>query len=175
MSINLKLYFHKKENRRLCQIENLISDYPINTKINPSYIATTDNYVYKNNRYYCECFYFLYTDNDGIGCFHLFPNSSNMGYHKYDCEKVYILYDYSSYLNNEMKPEHVYFSQHGGTQGEWVKWSKCDTSYIDDKLTLHVYIARGSHACYPKPKITVRIFCFGNDNTIKNENSYYRA
>lgn len=180
-NINLKLYFHKKEKRHLCRLENLLSDMPINLNINPCYIATTDNYIYKNTRYYCECFYFLYTDNDGIGCCHLFPDKSNMGYHKFDCEKVYILYNYDKYIQNIINPEYVYFSQHSSKQGEWLRWEDCDTYIHNNKLTLNVYVALGSHANYPKPKVTFRIFCFGNDNTMKNDNyaklinTYYNA
>jgi hypothetical protein len=167
--INLKLYFHKKEKYHLSKIENLTTSLPVDLNINPCYIATTDNYIYKNKKYFCECFYFLYTYNTGIGCFHLFPNSSKMGYHKYDCEKVCILYNYDNYKNNIITPEYVYFSQHGSKQGEWLRWEDCDTHNYNNKLTLNIYVARGSHAIYPKPKITFRIFGFGNDNTMKDE------
>ena len=91
-----------------------------------------------------------------------------MGYHKYDCENIYVLYKYNDYINKIIKPEHVYFSQHGSKQGQWVRWEDCDT-YYNNKPTLNLYVARGSHAFYPKPKVTYRIFCFGNDNTIRDD------
>ncbi len=180
--INLKLYFHPKEKRRLATINNLLNtNVAINNNNNCTYVASNDNYYYKGIKYYCECYYFLYTDNDAIGCCNLFPSNKSLGYHKYDCEKVIVLFDYNKYITNIYEPKYVYFAQHSSRQGQWKKWEDCDTHNLLDKPTLYIYVARGSHASYPKPKTTFRIFCFGNDTCSYNEkyavliNNYYYA
>jgi hypothetical protein len=180
--INIKLYFHSKEKRKLVSINNLLNPLQkIDTTSNCSYVAHTNNYYYKGVKYYSECYYFLYTDNDAIGCFNLFPYNKSLGYHKYDCEKVIILFDYNKYINNIYEPIYVYFAQHSSKQGQWKKWEDCNKDNSLEKKTLYIYVARGSHASYPKPKTTFRIFCFGNDTCSYNEkysvlvNNYYNA
>jgi hypothetical protein len=178
--INIRLYYHPKEKRRTCTLENLINSTPVNNNT-CCYIGYNNNYYYSGNRYYSECYYFLYTDNDAIGCCHLFPSNKYLGYHKYDCEKIIILYDYDKYLNNIFEAKHVYFAEHSSKQGQWKKWEECNYDYVFDKPTLNIYVALGSHASYPKPKTTFRIFCFGNDNCSYNDkysflvNNYYEA
>ena len=178
--ININLFFHPKEKRRLCKLQNIYGSV-INKNDNCCYIGYNDNYSYNGNRYYGECYYFLYTDNDAIGCCDICPSNKYLGYHKFDCERVIILYNYEKYLDNIYVAEHVYFAQHSSKQGQWKKWEECDINYITDKPTLNIYVALGSHASYPKPGITFRVFCFGNDTCKKNQKystlieNYYNA
>jgi hypothetical protein len=166
----IRLYYHPKEKRKTCTIQDLINTTSnIKNDNMCCYVAKNDNYIYKNTRYYSECYYFVYTNNDAIGCFHLCPSNKSLGYHKYDCEKVIVLYDYNKYLTNIFEGKYIYFAQHSSKQGQWLKWKDCNIDYVLDKPTLNIYVALGSHASYPKPKTTIRIFCFGNDNCSYNE------
>ena len=155
-SVKLILVLHPKEKRIPCFVEDIATKI-VNPNIVPVY-RSTGKYTYQNKQYMCECYYIVYTDNDGEGCFSLCPSSPAMGYHSTDCERVFILYD-----ENE-QPQYVYFSHHSSIQGEWVKWNNC-TTY---DRTLYVYVALGSHANYAYPHIALRIFGFANDVTKKD-------
>ena len=179
--INIRLYYHPKEKRRTCTLEKLVDSTQENNNDNCCYISYNNYYNYCGTIYYSECYNFVYTDNDAIGCCHLFPSNKLLGYHKYDCEKIIILYDYNKYINNIFEVKYVYFAQHSSKQGQWKKWEECNYDNIMDKPTLNIYVALGSHASYPKPKTTFRVFCFGNDNCSYNDkysiliNNYYKA
>lgn len=123
-----------------------------------------------------EQYTFVYANNDGIGCFGLCPLASAMGYHKKDVEMIQVYYsshagDFNHHghriSDSEDHPSWVYFSQHGGKKrggGQWVSANELD--YDKESKTLHVYVAKGSHACYPhgsNPRRHLRIFGLAND------------
>lgn len=43
---------------------------------------------------------------------------------------------------------------------KWVPWEKCEKN---ENNCLKIYVARASHANYPKSGVWFRIFCFAND------------
>ncbi len=159
-SIQIELLFHPKEKRFPCTVDDCITGI-INSSVIPAYRKIIDIYTYKNVEYYCECYFFVYTDNDATGCCYIQPKCTLLGYHKFDCEGIYVLYD-----KNTKQPKHVNFSQHTHLEGEWVEWERCTT--VGNKLM--VYAARGSHANYSYPHTTLRIFGIGNDTTCTHKN-----
>lgn len=140
MSLNgCELRFHPKE-----------LHYPVICNL---FIGNTTHlgkeYKYKSYRW-------TYAINNGIGCCFLFPNSQAMGFHEGDSEGIVIL------LDEEERPEKVYFHAHGRGQGMWCDWEDCEKNKDGD---LVVYIARYSHASYPKVGVYWRGFGFANDVT----------
>jgi hypothetical protein len=148
------LFFHSRETFFPCKFEDLDANSSIKDEtIVPTYVSSTDYYVYNNEMYKCKCYVFLYRENDAIGLFGVFPKNKNLGYHRYDREYVYILFDKND------NPQHVYFSQHSIKQGEWKKWKDCT---VVDNL-LHVYVSLGSHANYSNVGTCLRVFGLAND------------
>jgi hypothetical protein len=99
---------------------------------------------------------FVYEANSAIGCgYCCFPTSECLGYHEGDREHVIMLLDKGTF-----QVKHVFFKAHGKGQGVWLPWEECEKTY-DGKLK--VYVARGSHACYPHPQTYIRIFGLAND------------
>lgn len=117
------------------------------------YVGTT-NHLGKT--YHYESYRWTYAINNGIGCCFLFPKSRAMGYHAGDNEGVVILMDETNV------PQKVYFHAHGQGQGMWCDWDECQKT---DTGALVVYVARYSHASYPKATVYVRGFGFANDVT----------
>lgn len=138
--IPIELHYHPKET---CFLNIQKSCYSIS------------EYIY-NNKNYDSINYKLYYDfNPAIGFgFWWFPESKRLGYHPVDVERVKILVD-----KNTQNPEYVYFSAHSN-EGKWVPWKDCEKT---DDNHLIIYIARGSHANYPRSGIWVRILGFAND------------
>lgn len=136
-----QLRFHPKE-----------SHYPVPSACK-RYTGTT---THLGKEYQYESYRWYYTMNNGIGCCFLCPDSQAMGNHPDDTEGVVIL------KNSDGKPEHVYFNAHGQGQGMWCTWDECEKT-MDG--TLIVYVARYSHASYPKAGLYLRGFGFANDLT----------
>lgn len=142
--IRLQLRFHHKE-----------IYYPSDNKYqltkNVAYY-NLEEYTYKGEIYDSITYKIYYKANGAIGCcYSLFPKSKALGYHDIDGERVKIL------LRDD-KPVYVYFSAHSD-EGKWYKWEECET--FDDVLV--VYVARASHANYPKTGTWWRIFGLAND------------
>ena len=111
-----------------------------------------EDYEYKGEIYKSISYRLYYIYNGGIGCGHCFcPQEGKLGFHDVDREHVKIL------LKDD-KPMFVYFSAHSD-EGKWVHWKDC----IIDNNHLVVYVARASHANYPKSGIWWRIFGVAND------------
>lgn len=112
-----------------------------------------EDYEYKGKVYKSISYRLYYIYNGGIGCCHcFFPNEKKLGFHDIDREHIKIL------LNDDDKPEFVFFSAHA-KEGKWVPWKDCKIHHD----CLVVYVARASHANYPKSGIWWRIFGFAND------------
>jgi hypothetical protein len=117
-------------------------------------------YTYQNKVYNSISYFIYYLYNGGIGCgYSLFPNNKKLGYHENDIERVQILIDTETNL-----PKFVFFSAHRN-EGKWVKWDDCEKNKDGD---LKVFVARGSHANYPKSGTWYRIFFLANDQCSKN-------
>ena len=109
---------------------------------------------------------FEYEENDAIGCCWCFcPESSCLGYHKKDVESLIFLVDR---LTEEIQS--VYFKAHGRGQGVWRTWEDCEKTQAG---ALIAYVARGSHAFYPKKGIYLRGFGFANDLCSDGGEKYY--
>lgn len=80
----------------------------------------------------------------------------NIGSHKTDIEFVRVYYD------DNKKPVRYYLSQHGRDQGMYLNYDKMQKNMND---RVNVYVAKGTHAHYPRKSIWVRGFCFANDIT----------
>jgi len=133
--------FHKKENFYPSAKENInkINSNAFN-KINPIYF-------HHNKQEQYITFLLIYKFDTGI---------HNVGAHETDIEFVRVFYD----SNNE--PIKYYFSQHGRDQGMYLDYNQVQKNMDGNTC---VYVAKGTHAHYPKKSIWVRGFCFANDVT----------
>ena len=120
------------------------------------YNLNDDNIVYLGQSNYCNektkrkflaySFQFFYNENPSpcdINCL-------DMGYHKYDIERLLYLQD----IDN--KEQFVYFSAHRN-MGVWIK------EKIDENHPIIAWVALNSHAMIPKPKTRLRYYGFAND------------
>lgn len=115
----------------------------------------SSSFTYNDVVYIKKEYQFIYDENGAIGCFYqCCPRSGCLGYHKDDDERLIILTD------AENVKKHVYFNAHGRGQGMWLPYDDCLKNEDGD---LVVYVARASHAFYPRPETYVRIFGFAND------------
>jgi hypothetical protein len=91
-----------------------------------------------------------YKNNSAIGVFgNCCITSGVFGYHEHDIERITVLRD-----------GRVHLSAHGHTQGTWTHLRDLEVDCYDRYI---LYVARGSHAFYPKPGKVWRIFGFAND------------
>jgi len=98
-------------------------------------------------------YYVIYTWNPGYEIC-----GKHVGDHDFDLEHM------SLYVNKaKRKLKRVYFSAHGASQGLWCNPQDCTFDYNTNPPRLEVFVARGSHAHYPKPKTYWRIGCLAND------------
>jgi hypothetical protein len=114
----------------------------------PPSLFSTD----KNARYGLLQYIFIYRVNDGYTCC-----GNVLGYHQGDIEHI------SIYINQDKEQafvEKVYFSAHGGCQGQWKNRDQLKF-YKNERI--FAYIARGSHAVYPTSGTQWRIFGVAND------------
>lgn len=119
--------------------------------------------------YYAVTYAIVYKDNPAIGLGHCFcPTSETLGYHHGDVERITLLYDMEPSLRKE--PLKVYFNAHSRGQGTLLDYNACEKS-PDGQLV--VYIARGSHASYPKPGTYWRIMGVANDVCRNNGRSIH--
>lgn len=99
-------------------------------------------------------YYLFFPFNGAVGL-------ANQGEHWYDMEHVTLRFlGPRSFLNPLAVPERVMFSIH--SKYRWFEWTSKDILKTDNKL--HVFVARGSHACYPKPRTYCRYLGFANDH-----------
>jgi hypothetical protein len=141
--MRIQLKFDKRE-------QSFPSPYDDGEAISYSY---TGKLTWNQKEYKYTRFMWYYKENPGVGCFGLFPKSRAMGYHPHDIEGVTILYD-------KEEPCHVYFHAHGYGQGTLVKWEYCEKT-ADGALV--VYVAKYSHASYPKPGVYRRVLGIASD------------
>lgn len=120
-------------------------------------------------KYTCVGYQFYFTVNPAIGLNGVNPKDKLMGrhffcfqsgrpclgYHKYDVESIFVLFD------EQNQPLSVYFGAHGLGQGTWMSWNECEC----ENGVLHVYVALNSHATYPISKTVIRGLGFANDYT----------
>ena len=66
-------------------------------------------------------------------------------------------------LDADLKPVRLYYAAHGGENGVWVAWDDVEKS--GDRPV--VYVAKGSHASYPKAGYWFRLFGAANDQTAR--------
>jgi hypothetical protein len=98
-------------------------------------------------------YYIFYPFSGGIGLF-------NSGEHWYDMEHVTLrFFGGRKDIKLESFPAKVLFSIH--SKYRWFDWESRDLSKVDNRL--HVYVAKGSHACYPRPGTYCRYFGVAND------------
>ncbi len=153
--LNIVLRFHPWE-----------STFPINTdskapcSIHKGFITITGKmYVIYEYR-------FKYRENAAIGCCWWFcSNSKCLGYHEGDTESLVFLVDRLSEIIH-----HVYFKAHGRGQGVWRTWDECEKTQEGDLIA---YVARGSHAFYPRKGIYVRVFGLANDLCSEEGENFY--
>lgn len=67
-------------------------------------------------------------------------------------------------FNTSGKPLRMYFAAHGGENGMWVAWDKVEHASNSPDTPI-VYVARGSHASYPKIGYWFRLYGAANDQT----------
>lgn len=148
--INLELNFHPKEMYFPCtdKFQLVNKDYKI--------YYSTGLYEYQNKTYNSISYFIYYLYNGAIGFgYNFFPNKPALGYHENDIERVKVLIDIETNL-----PKFVFFSAHRN-EGKWVKWEDCKKNKDEN---LKIYVARSSHANYPKAGTWCRIFFLANDN-----------
>lgn len=97
---------------------------------------------------------FFYAFNDS---FPVFFNAFPMGAHDADIEHITLEVDATN-----LEIERVFYGAHGQGDGKWVRWSKVEKWQNTERPV--VYIAKGSHACYPKPGYFVRFAGAANDS-----------
>lgn len=132
----IELRYHPKETSFITSIRP--SDGP------PSAYIAKGTEMRGGTSYEVTTLSFYYRENLAIGpgsCF--FPRAPALGYHPHDIEHVSIY----TYAGN---PEWVFFSAHSRGQGMWLPWQECEHSGNN----LVVYVARNSHACYPRSGVS---------------------
>lgn len=106
-------------------------------------------------------YYMFFPYNGGLGLF-------KTGTHWYDMEHVTIRFKATNIqelldgvISSSISkiPYKVLFSIH--SKYRWFDWSSFDISITNGKL--NVYIAKNSHACYPRPNTYIRYFGMAND------------
>jgi hypothetical protein len=91
-----------------------------------------------------------YHFNPAVGVFaNCFPKSKLFGYHDHDIERLTIF-----------KGGYIHMSAHSHTQGTWTSLAMLDPAGEEGYT---IYVARGSHAMYPRKGTTIRGFGLAND------------
>lgn len=109
--------------------------------------------------YYAVTYAIVYKENPAIGLGHCYcPRSALLGYHYGDVERITLLYDMEPSLRKN--PVKVYFNAHSRGQGTLVDYEECEKT---PEGHIVVYVAKGSHASYPKPGKYWRIMGTAND------------
>lgn len=139
---NVRLFFHPLE-----------TVFPVNNGTTVDCAIHRDVFAYQGSIYDTVEYTFKYAENIGEGCFFCCPKAKCCGYHEGDSEKIIFLT-----RNNTIY--YVYFKAHELGQGMWLSWAQCEKD-MDGNLI--AYVARGSHAFYPRPETYIRIFGFAND------------
>lgn len=99
--------------------------------------------------YYQIAYFFFFGYNDGYNiCCKVY------GEHVFDLEHVTV-----QVLKNNMKIQKIFYSAHGSREGSWVPLNKIEFKEGHPV----VYIAKGSHGCYHKKGIFLRIWGLAND------------
>ncbi len=150
----IMIQFHHAEttfpNRIDCPSELNVCDMRVTCTLHVGHIVH-DHLPYDKYEYA-----FQYSENGAIGCLSCCcPRASCLGYHEHDREKLILLTS-----PNTHQIQHVYFKAHGRGQGLWLPWSECEKT-PDGHLI--AYVAKGSHAFYPRPERYWRVFGFAND------------
>lgn len=81
----------------------------------------------------------------------------NVGAHFGDIEHITVI------LNSDNTISELFYAAHGSSEGRWLKPK--DVTFEGDRPI--VYVAKYSHASYPKEGVAFRFFGFGNDYTNK--------
>lgn len=81
----------------------------------------------------------------------------DVGAHFGDIEHITVV------LNSDNSISELFYSAHGSSEGRWLK--PTDVTFEGDRPI--VYVAKYSHASYPKEGVVFRFFGFGNDYTNK--------
>ena len=84
----------------------------------------------------------------------------NIGAHDADIERVTLEVD-----PDTLKVERIFFGAHGQGNGRWIDWDKAE-KYENTNRPI-VYVARGSHACYPEEGYYIRFAGAANDRCNK--------
>jgi hypothetical protein len=135
------------------KFHGLETAYPVNNGTQVNCTVHQGQLEHDGQMYDTVEYEFLYDENIGEGCFFCCPKSTACGYHEGDNEKLILL------MQND-KIHHVYFNAHSPGQGCWATWDECEK---DENGNLVAFIARGSHALYPRGRTYIRIFGFAND------------
>jgi Vacuolar protein sorting-associated protein 62 len=83
-----------------------------------------------------------------------------IGAHKYDIEFVRVFYDQTNL------PTNYYLSEHGRDQGMYISHSKVEHDKVTGRPVF--YIAKNTHAHYPRSGVWLRGFCCANDVASKH-------
>ena len=114
----------------------------------------------KEYKDYIDIIYiFYYYYNNSYKWFNIYVG----GEHQADLENIRIRINKLTY-----EVQKIYFSAHSTGQGRWVESENIE--WYNNIPNTHpiIYVAKGSHANYPKPGTWYRIFGFANDKTNKN-------
>ena len=100
-------------------------------------------------------YYVFYPYNGSIDWF-------GKGAHWYDMEHITLRFmGYKSEITQDRRPAKVMFSFH--SKYYWFEWNAPELKIDANGITLNVYVAQGSHACYPEPGRYWRYFGVAND------------
>ncbi len=137
------------------QFHHLETSFPIDmTENSVPCTYSVNEYTVGGETYQMIEYSFIYEDNPAIGCGWQFcPKCECLGYHLGDRERLIFLMQ-----NDVIKA--VCFKAHGHGQEMWKRWEDCAKT---NEGILIAYVARGSHAFYPRPTRYWRVFGFAND------------
>ena len=136
---------------------------------NPSIINLVPVYgIIKYYKDYIDIIYiFNYYYNNPYKFFGIYVG----GEHQADLEHIRIRITNDNFYNNNLpyKVNSIYYSAHSTDQGRWEKLKNIEWYNNIPNGQPVIYVAKGSHANYPKPGTWFRIFGFANDKTTKKK------
>ena len=120
--------------------------------------------IVKYYRNYTDIIYiFNYYYNNSYKLFNMYIG----GEHQADLEHIRVRIKNNEYENNKYEVLRIYYSAHGTDQGRWEKPENIEWYKGIPNGQPIIYVAKGSHANYPKPGTWYRIFGLANDKTKK--------
>lgn len=132
------------------QFDSRETEFPVPVKLDDADQYSCNAYLSTDKDWNIQ-YTLYYLTNQAIGVFgQCFPMSTWFGYHEHDIERITV---YSS--------GYIHLSAHGHTQGTWTSLSNLEVDPLEKSYI--VYVAKGSHAMYPRKGTVWRGFGFAND------------